>query len=438
MNTFISQVQYELLNYKKNSVEDRVALLNKRHQILVQLNLKTKATIPIVIELFKEWVLTAMLLTYAKILFAIEHQGYFGILADFYQMPLDPILSAYFEFGSPVLMRLKKPFEEIPSEIYHSFRASQKHHLIQIGKSAWFNLDELDIDHPPLEQLFPVQIQMMGALYNQAVDRVHVSKDGHFNLVQRQGKIFLPGGGMLERDLHFSKDLILEKILQEYIEEEQANFYRIGRNVIDIIPKSLFQMGLQSYSRWQALVLREDMLPGDILSSIIKELDSDLKQCSDFQKQAQLFHLRASIQWKVFKMTSCYQKAMKFLHEQPEIFSIPMFLDIRALGGFQISNTLILPDLSLEQWFSKELGVNVQEFGDDLTHARSKPLTFFEVLEQYQDCVCSHLLILLAAIIYDLEHGVRGLDIFWQPTNFLAITQRLQTDIKHFISYQLA
>jgi hypothetical protein len=418
-NSYLSQLEQSLFCYRK----DRQIYLNKLGSSLTTDDMPS--------SLLTIGHLTTIL-GYQRLLNDLEHLGYFSILPDFYQMDLPHPLDAYFEFGPPFTMRLKCPPDLIPIEIYKSFRQAQ------IQQLKHFDLDK-KFDLVPVESLlnlhnnwYPIPIQMFGRLDNQAVDRVFLAKDGYFNLASRGGRYVLPGGGMLEKDLGDEKACKIIKVLEEYIEEERADFYLVAREYIAKIPKDNFKhqllMALEDKKlQCLASITRSDgrmllthlaekvKVFDDNVSLLLENLILDIDRCPqenlDSHELRVLRQLRAHLQVLAFRQTNLYPKAQHFIEKHAMMIQIPMFLDVRALGGKQISNTFIFKDKSLEQWFGEKLNCAVSAYGDDMTGASMVKLNFLEASTHHQK-LGSHLLILLGnVLLVNAKHHLQTINL---------------------------
>ena len=350
LTRLFQDIEKSIINYKISTLEQRIFILRQISLLLSKKIDNTMKTLTDVDDLLKQLVSASTLLCYAEILDKMENKGFFEILPDFYQMPLSQELSQYFEFGSDTNMRLLKAPQCIPLETYKQFRQAQNEHLSLIGKQQRFHLQELDIEHPPQQQWYPIQIQMFACLKNQAVDRVQMDKKGFFKLAKRHGKLVLPGGGMLESHLQHSKQVKLEKMLEEYVEEQQSNFYMTGQSYIDAIPAQNFLqqclIELHKHNDEQfplKMGLKEKLvLPGsnsERLKAMVNMLDSCLLDCSKHEWRRLIHQLRSCLQWCSFKMSSLYLESLQWVQQHSIMVQIPMFLDCRVLGGFQFSNS---------------------------------------------------------------------------------------------------
>lgn len=393
-------------------------------------------------NLLKQLVSVSTLISYAEILDKMENQDFFEILPDFYRMPLSQELSQYFEFGTDTNMRLLKNLQSISLEIYNQFRQAQYEHLRLIGKQDYFHLDELNIEHPPQQQWYPIQIQMFARLKNQAVDRVQMDKNGFFRLAKRHTKLVLPGGGMLEPNLEPSKQVKLEKMLEEHVEEQQSNFYVTGKLFIDAIPSQdfleqcLMELTSQAYEYLNQLHLDEQcsvmmelkakvMLPALNslrLKAMVDILDNCLLDSSNHMFRRVILQLRARLQWVCFKMSSLYSESLQLVQHHSVMMQIPMFLDCRVLGGFQFSNTFLQRGELLEDWFKQKLGNKSGLLGDDLAGSSYVHYHIWQAFQHYRQI--PHLLNLVVYQILMLNgpDGAQYLEK-WHKKQYLSAIQ---------------
>ncbi|KTC82740.1 hypothetical protein [Legionella cincinnatiensis] len=380
-------------------------------------------------EHYKVLSYTATLINYADILNRMENQQFFDILFDFYKMDLDAELCDWFEFGSPGQMRLKKPISEYTPETWEKFRSAQKDHLKKIGKANVFNLEQLDINNPPTNQLYPIQIQMLRKLFNESVDRISVNAKGQIRFAKRHGLYQLPGGGMVETSAPTIEELTY-KMLEEHLEEEHANLYIKAAPLYNELDKTIFdQRLLEVLDRQQAKSLPDNFQK--ILKKIIKDKNTnaqclrDIINAIDEQKENEkndhgrksLIELRALMQAQTFELTPLFAQAVAYTNKNAKCINIKQYLDARAAGGFQISHVFIF-NHPLEEWFEEKFnGVN-DELGDDISGAEIERLTLLESIAQFKKIKFSHLLIGLAAYNEALDNHRLQISTVWDNDQF--------------------
>lgn len=384
---------------------------------------------------------------YLKNLYALEHQEFFSILPDFYQMELPKPLDDFFEFGAPYTMRLKCSPKAITKEIYEIFRQAQNTHLKKFNLDKYFDLYELDIHASFSSGLYPIPIQMFGKFNNQCVDRVFLSQDGYFNLAYKRSKYLLPGGGMCERNLPDNPKCKIYKVLEEYIEEERADFYLIAKSYIgkiaieDLKNKLLIAFNEKKFQKIGAIycanghsllhhltsVIADSKDSVDLITKLIQGIDSCDGSEASVREVFLMQQLRSHIQVIAFKLTDLYEQALRHIQEHSILIQIPMFLDIRALGGRQISNTFIFKKISLEQWFQEKFDCPYSVFGDDLTGATSIQMNFLEAVSHHQKFAGSHLLIMLAnVLLVDYKQHLKHFD----RALFQSVLKKLSGDLQ--------
>ncbi|MFI5406583.1 MAG: hypothetical protein ACHQ1D_08735, partial [Nitrososphaerales archaeon] len=250
MPQLFTDLGQKLIQYKNASILDRKKILEAAINTLEALPEKEKVTgKDSAKNHFKELSYAATLINYANVLQRMENQDYFDILVDFYKMELSDELKKCFEFGKAFgQMKLKKPINEFTPEIWSQFREAQKAHLLKTSKTHLFNLDQLDINNPPADQLYPIQIQMGGKLQNEAVDRIHADPQGRIRFASRFGLYLLPGGGMVEISDTAKIDDHKRKMLEEHLEEEHANLYQKAASLYDGLATKEFYEALEKVS----------------------------------------------------------------------------------------------------------------------------------------------------------------------------------------------
>ncbi|STY29928.1 Uncharacterised protein [Legionella wadsworthii] len=452
-----------LIQYKNANARTRTNLVKKEIEHLTNLSgkisLKDHAK-----HHYKVLAYAATLIAYADVLFRMENQMYFDILFDFYSMEMDEKLNDWFEFGTtPGHMRLKHPLIKYTPEIWEKFRVAQKAHLKKNNKLHLFNLEQLDIYHPPANQLYPIQIQMGGHLYNEAVDRIHVDAHGHIRFAHLHGFYLLPGGGMLEKPDDANIDDWRCKMLEEHLEEEHANLYLKAAEYYNQISQIDFhKILIKICSSHEAQNLTHELrekLKSIILSSesnshclknMISELDHhiDLVQKSrrnasrvqeeEKQNRAQNFYkslitLRALVQVQTFKLTPLFSKALNYLKKNTVCVNIQQYLDTRVLGGFQLSHCFILTGQPLEDWFSTQFQGVKGQFGDDISASAIVRLTLLEALESFKKIKFSHLLNGLAAYDEGINRGVLLIENIWDEAQFIQARQKLCVEAASFM-----
>lgn len=451
-----------LTQYKKENARGRQTLIkNKIDEVqklseLITSKNQAKAV-------YRTLAYTATLLNYADVLQRMENQLYFDILFDFYNMEMDEELNSWFEFGKkPGQMRLKHALPEYTPKIWKKFRKAQKNHLEKTNISEFFDLDQLDIDHPPKNQLYPIQIQMGGRLENEAVDRINVDVHGRIPFAQHHGFYLLPGGGMVEHSNGTIADW-QQKILEEHLEEEHANLYLKAAELYGQIPVNDFNKVLKkivSSKKVQSLPSElRNSLKYQILSQennairlekMIFELDryiegtiqnkraSSGEQTQEQQRTKQnlfksLVELRAQVQVQPFILTPLFSEALDYIRANSVCVDIQQYLDTRVLGGSQISHSFLMSGLPLEEWFVAHFSGTGGEFGDDISASVIERLSLLDALFKYKKIKFSHVLIGLAAYEHFFDNGTLVLENIWNGEQFHHTRQRMLEDAALFL-----
>jgi hypothetical protein len=286
------------------------------------------------------------------------------------------------------------------------FQDAQK--VLRKGKKPVFEfVDPIDITLD--EALYPIQIQGLGKLANEAVDRVYTAnKRGQLPIAQNKGgKFQLAGGGMLSPD---RVEKIIEKTLEEHLEEEHANLWLKACTHYDNLDQQKFSKALN------ILILEEhdDQLPDNvgksfresikkgsdsklsnskILSELIKLIDKSLNKETDLTKKTYLHTLRASAQVQTFKLTRLFKEAVEFMTRNSQTELMEQWLEERALGGTQLSHALFLYTVSLENFFAEAFPSYGTQFGDDLRGAKKKNFDLFELIARAPESRFSHIML---------------------------------------------
>lgn len=374
------------------------------------------------------------LMNYADVLQRIEHQQFFDILIDFYKMDLNADLHDWFEFGSPVQMKLKKPISEYTPEIWEKFRTAQKAHLKKTNKELIFDLDQLDIHHPPVKQLYPIQIQMLGKLFNEAVDRISINTQGQIRFVKHFGHYLLPGGGMLEINTPSRIEL---KMLKEHLEEEHANLHVKAKVLYNALNKNQFNTQLfnvleskqtqllpHSFLEELKTIARGKGTNGDRLHKIVLAIDAQREIIREDQAKKTLVELRAQVQVQTFALTPLFAESFEYIKVNTKQVDIQQYIDTRAAGGVQMSHTFIMTQ-PLEDWFKEKFHGVEGEFGDDISGSEVERLTLLQAIALFRKIRFSHLLIGLAAYNEALDNHTLQIEHVWSDEQFNAALQSI-------------
>lgn len=432
-----------LLDYRFADQITRQALLTKAISTASTAK-KPPTTVDEAIAINHELACTATLINYADALRRIENQDYFDILIDF-KMPKQfesaefDLLKTYFEFHPTApQMKLKQPLHAIPSHIWHLFRAAQKTQLAQDGKSDLFNLDQLNIDNLPPNQLYPLPIQMFGQLKNNAVDRISANPQGQYRFAFRFGAYLLPGGGMIERNLENTKEIKLSKMLDEHLEEEHANLWDKAGFLFDkiandtfksVLEKNIHASGITEEMKGSLLAFISKEAPNShIIERCIQSIDEHLEKITDQKARMPYQTLRAGLQVDAFKHSFLYQQALEYIKLNTNYVEIEQFGDVRVCGGEQVSHGFIMIGESLETWFEKKFHGASCELGDDLSGGQLKLLSFLEAVREFRSVKFSHLLIVETHQEMALRTGSLVLDTIWNPEEYTKATQAIKNE----------
>lgn len=437
-----------LIQYKEANPQGRQAIMSNKMADIKKLAGKVTHQSQVKAH-YKELAYAATLINYADVLQRMENQNFFEILFDFYNMEMDDELNAWFEFGNtPGQMRLKHPISEYTPEIWEKFRQAQKAHLRKTNTSHLFNLDQLDIAHPPVKQLYPIQIQMGGSLENEAVDRINVDAQGRIRFAKHYGSYLLPGGGMIEITNVTKIDDWERKMLEEHLEEEHANLYLKAGEFYDQLTPDDFNAALtkvfsskqtQSLSPELCSWLHDQMVTKGKnsvrLHKIVVKLDNQIEamkkevqtsrnktienQVKQQNRLKSLMELRAIVQVQTFELSPLFTEALEYIKNNSICVDIQQYLDTRVLGGSQISHSFIMKGKPLEDWFAAKFKGIDGECGDDICGSEIERLTLFEALGKFRKIKFSHLLIGLAAYEECLDKGTLLVENIWNETLFL-------------------
>ncbi len=435
-------LEKQLLAYKNGTTVERKKMLLNIISIVSAIS-QDIAPNKEIIKKYEALCDAATIINYADVLRRMEQQEYFDILIDFVRMPLFgefTELNNYFEFHPTTpQMRLKCSIKEIPAPIWQLFRKAQESYLQANGKSHLFHLRQLDINNPPPNQLYPIQIQMGAKLYNEAVDRISVDSQGKYRFVERFGFYLLPGGGMVELSDKKQTDTLLHRMLEEHLEEEQANLYIKAVALYDAIDKEQFNEILFSlladikpptFSKELTEQLHHVCIKETNNSRRLKEIitliDLEIQTTKKYYVNSinnqnhlrSLIELRAAVQVKTFERTPLFAEALAYITRNTKCVDIQQYLDTRVLGGFQMSHSFIMTGQPLEDWFKKKFNGIEGEFGDDITGFTVKRMTLLQALTLFRKIKFSHLLITLACQIECINNGTLNEQTVWCPEQF--------------------
>lgn len=401
----------QLLNFKNLSALNKKSFLQTQLTKLQELG--TPANPQAMLQCYETLAFHASLINYGNALHNITHQAFFDILVNYnfanmknvLQEDSFIILNDYFEWHPTApQMRLKMPIEEIPSHIWHLFRDAQKACLAARGESDKFDLDQLNIDNLPSDQLYPLPIQMFGHYENRAVDRIYANENGEYRFVERFGVYLLPGGGMVEISIPSVKENFIAKMLEEHLEEEQGNLWQTAALYFNQVPAEQFTDKLLKITgsalfRKYGLSAAEDLEQSNaaLLQDVIQKINElIMHHANDPKTKSELYNLKSNLQVELFKLTDLYTEALNHIRENSVIEVIEQFGDTRACGGKQYSSAFIMLGQPLEAWFLDRFNQQVGEFSDDIHDAKLKPMTLLQAITEFDKVKFSHLLIALA------------------------------------------
>lgn len=441
-----TDLRADLVEFRKASGKEQQRILRAAMGSIYELgeNIQSKED---AIEAYRRLAYTATLVNYADALYRIDHQQFFDILID-YKMPevLDnprfAELKNYFELhASAPQMRLLKPRQDIPMPIWKLFREAQQEKLRIKGTADKFKLDELDIDHLPDDQLYPLPIQMFGAYNNEAVDRVWGTEDGQYSFANPYGVFLLPGGGMIEINLGKTMEKILQKMLDEHFEEQHGNLWVKATRHYNAVPTDLCiealkkcfvsNKNLTKYKDKLDLVLLvpdEGTTNANMVADAVCLIDSLIAENPADKKL--LLELRASVQVEPLKPSPFYVAAVKFISDSSLHVRIEQFGDTRACGGKQLSNSYLMFGNDLLEFIRMGCGGEEAQAGDDITGSKFVHMSLLKAIELHPKVKFSHLLILLAHQIESLERGVMMFQNVWKNEEFLSARDALRVSAR--------
>jgi hypothetical protein len=481
---------------------------------------------------------TATLIRYAEVLSNVENQRPFEILFDFANMEFKgefASLADTFELNAKTSeMRLKCPVDEIKIDTWKLFRKAQVAHLNAADvkkreakaneaarkareagepdeqirsardnayqnafahekpKMDIFNFAKLDLDNPnlklpedvldpenpPEDQLLPVQIQALGKLRNEAVDRTCVDAKGQYRLTRRpDGMMQLPGGGMVEILTDTKKvDAYQKKMLDEYLEEERANLHRVAAEMYDELAPEAFNRVFEEVLKHESARVIDDATMNFItkaseaagsnsakIQTVVQAVDglihsakqelADVEQkllaekvligtlfsnsfdsknqanLSNYEKlesrkkellgeHKKLYTFRALVQTMPFELTPLYKDAQRYIKENAEEVLIQEYCDVRGLGGSNTSHSFIFKGKPLEDWFTEKFDNVPGEFGDDLTGNAAVRMTLMGALGQFKKLRFSHILNMLANQLEVMNNGSLPLEKTWNVKEY--------------------
>lgn len=441
-----TDLRASLVEFRKSSASERESLLKRAIASVDALgeHIQTKED---AMEAYRRMAFTATLINYSDALYRIDHQQFFDILIDFkmpelFAAPRFSELANYFKFHDHApQMKLLVSREDIPSDIWKLFREAQKEKLRIKSTSHKFNLDELDIDHLPEDQLYPLPIQMFGAYLNQAVDRIWGSKHGQYAFANPFGVFLLPGGGMIEIDLDKTKEKILQKMLDEHFEEQHGNlWYKAVSHYNHLSSQEILSAlsrcfnsnkNLEKYKLEFEEVLAisdEPKKNSDRIALAVGIIQSLIEQRPEDKKL--LLELRASVQVETLKTSSFYQEALAFLRDHSLHVLIEQLGDTRACGGRQLSNVYLMFGDDLLELIKAQCAGEDAEAADDITGSKFVHMSLLKAIELHPKIKFSHLLIVLAHQIEALNRGVMSFENVWKNEEFLAARYALKINIQ--------
>ena len=440
----------ELLAFRNADAETRQEILASKRQLLsVMKDVIDVENTDEGIAAYTQLADAATLIMYADALKRIENQEYFDILRDFstldgfqeiLKQPEFARLNDFFELHPKApQMRLRKPIAEITRDISRLFRAAQKAHLKAKNKEHLFDLDQLDIDHLPADQLYPLPIQMLGAYHNEAVDRIWGTAEGLYRFVEVFGFYLLGGEGMVEiNGLEKTMQAKLLKMLDEHLEEQHGNLWSNADAEYNAIDREAFLKSLRGSTLDNAKVKPEykealaqalvnpdaGLTNAEILANVIFIIDSVLFPKYEKTDEAELNELRSSlVQVAPFKLTALYQEAVQLIEEDAVGANIEQLLDTRPCGGKQLSHSYLMFKADLFEFFRQRFlanGGDEPEAGDDIRYSKLVTMSLLQALAKFDKMKFSHLLIALTHQAESLKRGHMQLRDVWVPEQYAA------------------
>lgn len=466
MNTKVSAdhqaLRSELLSYRKANTEQRKQMIVAWKQKVAQLPDDIKTTSD-ALDAYITMANASQMIQYADIINRMENQQWFNIMFDFvglektFKKDEFKLLGDHFEIqmtnGRPTgSMRCKTPLNDITPQIWELFRNAQEDLLKQNGKSATFDLHQLDISKVAEDQLYPICIQGMGAEKNHAVDRTSINEKGQYRFAESFGLFLSPGGGMISiQDLPLDSSKVetkLKQMIDEHLEEEHGNLYlkaslffdqidaQVFRDKINIIINNFFEVKDNNPAKinhpkllqtLRTLIQTEtDKSNHAKLSKLINEIDLVLRS-PDLREKKELYSLKASLQVETFKLTKGYSQAVIFTKANSVEVELEQYLDTRALGGKQIGHAFVMSK-SLERFFAELFNNDELCFADDLTGSNAKHFTLLELLARTRDIKFSHIAIPLAHTEIFFQNEPSSLDMVWNLKDYHLARTMLSVD----------
>lgn len=415
-----------LLQYKQSSLDQRNEFLDR---LIAELNAlpdapadKAEAKL-----IYHKLAYVSQQITYVNNLRKLENQEFIDMLADYNELGAFftqngyEDLNQYFEIQK-FKWRLKQPIENIPQNIWDRFHEAQVAFLTSKGKQA--NIRPIDFSHPPHDQLYSLP-QMFYNYENEAVDRIYVDSLGQFNMMVGPLGIQCPGGGMMPGGANaLEKAAKLEQLLDEkrhqmldeYLEEENANLFNTAANTYnEIEDQDHFKTTLmESFSKKEFLalpnylefktgfiqILNRDAVRtnAQILAEVVAYIETYVKTGDEKEQSAQrklINTLRATVQVETFKLHGVYEEAFQFVKAHSQlVVDVDQVNDVRRAGGHQTASTFLM-DEPLENFFATK-GIQGQVPGDDMTDGKYKRYTLLQLLANFDKVRFSHIMTVLA------------------------------------------
>ena len=448
----------KLLEYKNAGPKIRQAILEAAIKSVEGLP-ETITTKKQATKAYKTMAYASQIIKYSDNLRKIENQEPFEILFDFAGMgdlftPGNPKfvegfapLAECFEFGTKEkntlgTLRLLKPHAAISPAMWTLFQEAQREHMKV--KADKFKLIELDIFHPPANQLYPLP-QFMGAFENKAVDRVCPNSKGEYAVAKNfKGELQSAGGGMVDIDLENSMDVYMRKALEEHLEEEHGELYITAAAQYDALLTSEFFTKLRGCINLESKDTKGNVVPkfaalprfGELQTAFLDALNAEQKNSDVLARlmdiisahpiegtaneqgaQKKLIHeLKAMVQVETFKLHPLFAEAFNFIKSNSKMVEIDQVNDLRRGGGEQTAYTFMMRK-PIEVFFESK-GIKGTQLADDMTGGKYVRQTFLTLLANFEKVRFSHVMTFLASQLDCLENKTLEFKAVWDNNQY--------------------
>lgn len=380
MPALFSKLRKQLLDYRKADFKKRAHLINTAKAAIQSIQGVEKEDVQ---KAYETLTLSAVLIQYADTLNMMESKKFFKIPEVFKGLefefgpgaPKEPgTVTEYFEVSNTpyTQMRLLKPITAIPKNMWKALREKQKELLEKEKITDQYLLDELDIDHPPSDALYPLRVQFQPRLRHREFDCIGPNKNGTFYFYNNptENCLLLPSGSdnptfCSSNFRRTEKTSFIHNYLDEHLALHHPNLYNSAAKAYNEINQEEFNSSLMAViKRFESLVgetifqnltyrCKEKKDNAVILSSLISYLNNigPINTAWTHTKK-----LKACLQVETFRLTNIYESAIKYLKKSP-VKSIEQFGDTKQGGGYQFSDVIFLPK-SLTHWLKDKHKLN--------------------------------------------------------------------------------